>query len=645
MLLGSAIALLELGSYLLFLAIDGTAFRYSSMDARRGVLLGVVPEGRARGAGQQMDLVNLVPHPYLGFAFNTESNDEGFERFHGHPVTRFGFVDSNPDPVHRGPGRVVIGILGASVAYWFSAQGDAKLRELLAASPHFAGKEIVFVRMGIGGFKQPQQLMALNYALSVGFEFDWVLNIDGFNEVALPQEECVGQGLYPFFPRAWDRLIGDVPSIEEQRQIGRLFLLREQRADTARLASGGLASRSVTLQLLWVIRDTGFASEIHRAREALAAARRADELPFRVGGPGPDAIPGDRLFDEIAEHWAQCSIQMHSVCRGLGARYLHFLQPNQYDEGSKPMGAAERNVAVWDGSPWPFREGVRAGYPLLSAQSPRLARHGVAFFDLRRVFADVSEPLYVDNCCHLSVRGNELLAEAIAGAILDVKDREALEVRDLRVPEPLTIAAPHTRRQLPVAAVYSDGKVRAAELPRHGTRYESSRPDLLQVTADGRVTARARGEAEIRIVNGTHRRVVPVRMDWGDVVSFGDGRAGTGGITPRLSARGEMAPGQPMTIRVDRARAGANGRLLIGLVQPGDTAHDGLFLGPGPADQTFLTNGAEETRGSGHVEIRVQIPDDPSIAERFAYLQAVVEDPGGRGGFSVSNVLLVTLRR
>jgi len=35
------------------------------------------------------------------------------------------------------------------------------------------------------GYKQPQQLLVLSYFLSIGQPFDMVMNIDGFNEVAL----------------------------------------------------------------------------------------------------------------------------------------------------------------------------------------------------------------------------------------------------------------------------------------------------------------------------------------------------------------------------------------------------------------------------------------------------------------------------
>ena len=35
------------------------------------------------------------------------------------------------------------------------------------------------------GYKQPQQLLILSYFLSIGQSFDVVVNIDGFNEVAM----------------------------------------------------------------------------------------------------------------------------------------------------------------------------------------------------------------------------------------------------------------------------------------------------------------------------------------------------------------------------------------------------------------------------------------------------------------------------
>ena len=44
---------------------------------------------------------------------------------------------------------------------------------------------------------------------------------------------------------------------------------------------------------------------------------------------------------------------------------------------------------------------------------------GVRFHDLTRIFENHPETIYRDTCCHVNQRGNELLGEAIAEAILD----------------------------------------------------------------------------------------------------------------------------------------------------------------------------------------------------------------------------------
>src|SRR6185436_13391576 len=49
----------------------------------------------------------------------------------------------------------------------------------------FSGKEIVPLCFSHEGYKQPQQLLVLAYFLSIGQPLDLVVNIDGFNEVAL----------------------------------------------------------------------------------------------------------------------------------------------------------------------------------------------------------------------------------------------------------------------------------------------------------------------------------------------------------------------------------------------------------------------------------------------------------------------------
>ena len=61
-----------------------------------------------------------------------------------------------------------------------------------------------------------------------------------------------------------------------------------------------------------------------------------------------------------------------------------------------------------------LRPGAELGYPLLIQKGKALAASGVAFRDLTQIYRDVAEPVYRDECCHVNLRGNRILARAMA---------------------------------------------------------------------------------------------------------------------------------------------------------------------------------------------------------------------------------------
>jgi hypothetical protein len=99
----------------------------------------------------------------------------------------------------------------------------------------------------------------------------------------------------------------------------------------------------------------------------------------------------------------------------MGIEYYDFLQPNQYLPGSKPMSELERSLTVEP--TYPAKTAVETGYPMLITAGRELAAQGVRFHDLTGIFAQITQPTYRDNCCHLNPTGNELLAVAMAKAI------------------------------------------------------------------------------------------------------------------------------------------------------------------------------------------------------------------------------------
>jgi hypothetical protein len=110
------------------------------------------------------------------------------------------------------------------------------------------------------------------------------------------------------------------------------------------------------------------------------------------------------------------SRHMRAACEAAGAVYVHALQPNQHLDGSKPLTLAEEDLVV--AAPEGLRREVQRAYPLLQQGGGILQAEGEHFFDLTGMFAEWSETLYEDSCCHLNRLGRLLLAETLTGALL-----------------------------------------------------------------------------------------------------------------------------------------------------------------------------------------------------------------------------------
>ncbi len=98
-----------------------------------------------------------------------------------------------------------------------------------------------------------------------------------------------------------------------------------------------------------------------------------------------------------------------------GAAYVHFLQPNQYYT-ARQFDDAEAAVALNEESP--YKRSVELGYPALEAAQSRLLSADVWFFDATHVFDQEPAPVYMDDCCHYTLVGNQVLADFIAASIL-----------------------------------------------------------------------------------------------------------------------------------------------------------------------------------------------------------------------------------
>ena len=106
---------------------------------------------------------------------------------------------------------------------------------------------------------------------------------------------------------------------------------------------------------------------------------------------------------------------MDATLRARGIPYLHVVQPNQY-YGARVFAPDEDKLARNAASD--YRAGVKDGYPLLLAAIPPLRAAGVQVLDATALFDNEAAAIYADDCCHYNQRGNDLLAGAIARAML-----------------------------------------------------------------------------------------------------------------------------------------------------------------------------------------------------------------------------------
>lgn len=388
---------------LVFRMSSGAPFQSQALLQRAEEIAagGVAVEGEDEPTRVPSHMKRLGIHPYVGFSMQFKSDTNHPYRALGKPV----------DKMFRSDDKCIVGIFGGSVAAGLVT--DA-LPQLKGAIRDRLGRQVHFVPFTVGGYKQPQQLMALSYMLAAGAEFDVVINVDGFNEVALPLAENKKLGLAPLFPRGWNWLSSELRDPEELALLGRLAEAGAARVERAEDLLESAFRWSRLRQYIWMRGDQRLAEQGAELESEIAEAGSLEKRKTTAYGPyWPLDDAG--LMDLAGQSWKRCSQMMDALCRQYGIQYFHFLQPNQYVEGSKPLGKAERDVAYSEDAF--YRPGVVQGYPGLRARGEELVAEGVAFHDMTMLFKDNPEPLYKDACCHFNPTGYGLLAEAISSIV------------------------------------------------------------------------------------------------------------------------------------------------------------------------------------------------------------------------------------
>ena len=335
-------------------------------------------------------------------------------------TNNFGFVAPADYPfVKTGERQFVIGLFGGSVGAWFCQVGARRLVDDLAHHPSFAGRDIVPLCFSHEGYKQPQQLLVLAYFLSVGQSFDLVIDIDGFNEVALGSfNEQRGFDLSMPSAMHLEPLIDlvDRASLTPEK-LRSLNAIEEYKERINPLVARLGATRSAALHF---VLDRLYRSARRSYQEELG---RFSNLPSKpttssliVAARPVKTRTDEARFEDIASGWIRASVSMHTLLKARGIPYVQVLQPNQYYT-TRRFSAEEAKIALSANSP--FKSGAERGYPALvkAADAAQLTKT-MTFLDATHVFDAEASPVYIDDCCHYTLRGNQLLADFIAKSVL-----------------------------------------------------------------------------------------------------------------------------------------------------------------------------------------------------------------------------------
>lgn len=415
------VVLLELSSLLLFKSLTGRAFSYAQIGALLEERIDTINK-ELEGQGAKTRALYTF-HPYTGYVGNPGAFPWGEE----YPAfNEFGMLSTghHPYPYKKQKNEYVIAILGGSVAEMFAngaeEQFDGFIRDRLGFD-----RKVVFINLATGGYKAPQQLFQLQYALLSGFELDAVLNIDGFNEIVLARQNILDDA-NPVFPSIFHMALMAQMSRTSipDKGVAELFVeyYETYEHELTLLAFIGRSPfrYSVFLNLageLWAARNRKKIKNLKYQTVTVSS-----EKVSRVFS-GPEFFRDRDSYETAAEIWRRSSEMLDAICRANNLLYIHVLQPNQYVEGSKVLTANEKTVAINPDNAWGVA--AREGYGRLLANGEILKKEHIPFYDLTMLFRDVHKDVYFDDCCHINPYGNLLMARAIAHFLLDeLKSRE-----------------------------------------------------------------------------------------------------------------------------------------------------------------------------------------------------------------------------
>lgn len=329
----------------------------------------------------------IFPHPFFGFG--TRENYNNDENFNNEPLFVNDINKINLD------NKVKILILGGSVATHLSLNNSGDKynfkNKLLdnkdifekTINSYFDTDRFVVLNAAIGGGKQPQQLFKLYYLDLINFEFDIIINLDGFNELALPLSENYQINDHLIYPRNFSRLVATFNSnfdcVNDINKRTKRFLLFP----------------ILELYDLYKIRNCHFSLE---GENKNTGTRFSDMTNFKKREL-------EKSFKHVKKIWEKSSEKINDFSKLKKILYIHVIQPNQYLKDSKKLTNKELELLNYS----KYGDLISQYYHSFNFENINIKNN----LDLKYIFKNNNNEIYRDYCCHLNNYGMHLISKEI----------------------------------------------------------------------------------------------------------------------------------------------------------------------------------------------------------------------------------------
>jgi len=242
----------------------------------------------------------------------------------------------------------------------------------------------------LGGGKQPMQIQAANALLALGYKFDAIVNINGWNEIVLATLENNINGISTIYPRG---------------HIDRLFLTQRALATDPAEQRQNIATRLLGYHPLWNAYE--FENEIRRRKIISGRQNGAFFISRLKLNPFPNLSQEDRL-NEAERIWVTSSRNSFAISEASGVKYLEVIQPSlNHTKSKSALTSSEASLKCQSDS---ASEVLNNTYSKPASQLTGTPSKNT--FDARYIFRDMKQSSYSD-CVHLNSEGSAILAKEI----------------------------------------------------------------------------------------------------------------------------------------------------------------------------------------------------------------------------------------